>query len=260
MRTSSVRRAPAGDALHVLGAARRRPRPSRSDRRRADSARRRCSRRSRELAAQESHEERDVQDVQLVRQDLLREAAGNIVMVSKASEPQMSADMEELRFGVREMDRAAPSGIEHFDGVTADAQRPPRAAPAAPAQHPARAARPRRGSLAAPSTAARQQLPGKSVRLNSIDGSITCRRAAIAQARPRGESCRRRASPSAPCCRQTMSSMRRGVPDPRAARHFAPGDERRPHRRPSAPRACRGSDARSCNASPSRTARRATPA
>ena len=46
-----------------------------------------------ELAPQRRHEERHVQDVQLLGQDLVREAARKVVMVSKAREPQTRADM-----------------------------------------------------------------------------------------------------------------------------------------------------------------------
>jgi hypothetical protein len=51
------------------------------------------------IAPQRGHQERHVQDVQLVGQDLLGKAALEVMMVSKASEPQISGSLDDGRRG-----------------------------------------------------------------------------------------------------------------------------------------------------------------
>jgi hypothetical protein len=62
--------------------------------------------------------------VHLVGQDLLREAPGKLVMVSKASEPQISADMESQGENGVGAEAWRDSGIEEFDRVAADLRSP----------------------------------------------------------------------------------------------------------------------------------------
>ena len=192
-----------------------------------------------ELAPQRRHQERHVQDVQLVRQDLLGEAARE---GHDGVEGERSADhgchgiSSRIEEGVER--RCGGSGIEDLDRVAGDAQSPRGAE-----QHGCRPAARRRPAAAAP---ARRSRAGASTRRATSwslrVGEASARSQGIASgSAPRLRSVTAEAVGVAAAARVKRGALDRDVVDPaRRARCVQPSSraqrvQQRPQRRASAP-------------------------